>query len=194
MSPRAAHLASLALVALVVLAACGRPLPDDEAEKAPPGGDTTGAFDVGGGESGALKVAGDATLARLVRTAGRGFKEQEVVGVNFAEQPGGEAYAALCAGRVDVAATARPIAAPRREACGGKPAGDVELPIARAVTGDVYLYTTRKKLERRFEVETFIQYVLDNYEQVAERGGLTPLSEDEIQDARDQFEDAVSGL
>ena len=103
---RPAGLATLALLGLVVLAACGRPLPDDQAENAPPGGDTTGAFDVGGGEaSDSLKAAGDAELAKLVQAAGRAFETQEDVGVAFAEQPGEEAYAALCAGRVDVAAT-----------------------------------------------------------------------------------------
>jgi ABC-type phosphate transport system substrate-binding protein len=194
---RPAGLATLALVALVVLAACGRPLPDDQAENAPAGGDTTGAFDVGGGggeTSDSLKLAGDAELAKLVRAAGRAFEAQEDVGVKFAAQTGEEAYAALCAGRVEVAATAQPVAAARRKACGGKPESDVELPVARAPSGVVYLYTTRKALSRRFEVESFVQYVLDNNEQIAEKGGLQPLSEDEIQTARDRFEDAVSGL
>lgn len=192
---RPAGLATLALLTLVVLAACGRPLPDDQGENAPPGGDTTGAFDAGGGEaSDSLKVAGDAELANVVRAAGHAFKAQEDVGVRFAEQPGEEAYAALCAGRVDVAATAQPVAAARRQDCGGKPESDVELPVARAPGGVVYLYTTRKALSRRFEVESFVQYVLDNNEQIAEKGGLQPLSEDETQTARDRFEDAVSGL
>ena len=186
---------TLALLALAVLAACGRPLPDDRAENAPPGGDRTGAFDVRGEQAPPpLKVMGDAELAKLVRAAGRAFEAQEAVGATFAEQPGEEAYAALCAGRVDVAATAQPVALARRQDCGGKPANDVELPVARAPSGVVYLYTTRKALGRRFEVESFVQYVLDNYEQIAENGRLQALSGDEIQTARDRFEDAVSGL
>jgi ABC-type phosphate transport system substrate-binding protein len=192
---RPAGLATLVILALVVLAACGRPLPDDQEENAPPGGDTTGAFDVGGEEAApSLEVAGDAELAKLVRAAGRAFEALEDVGVRFAEQPGEGAYAALCAGRVDVAATAQPVAAARRQDCGGTPESDVELPVARAPSGVVYLYTTRKALGRRFEVESFVQYVLDNYEQIAQKGGLQALSGDEIETARDRFEDAVSGL
>ena len=112
---RPAGLATLALLGLVVLAACGRPLPDDKAENAPPGGDTTGAFDVGGEEpSPSLEVAGDAGLAKLVRAAGRAFQAQDDVDLRFAEQPGDAAYAALCFGcerdAADFASRAAPIA------------------------------------------------------------------------------------
>lgn len=186
----------LVVLCVVVLAGCGRSLPDEEQEVVPSGGDETGAFgDVGGGST-TVKVAAFAGARALAAAAAKGVHQDDPstrVAVKKADV--GAAIGELCNGRLSVAISDRRLSSSERKACSGRKAGGaVELEVAQAGASPVYAVTTTKVLTDSFETESFLQYVIDNNQEVTTGNGLDPLTPDELDEAQSTLDNAVGGL
>ena len=156
--------AGLVVLCVVVLAGCGRSLPDQDQEVVPSGGDETGAFgDVGGGST-TVKVAAFAGARALAAAAANGVHAGRSGDEGRPE--GGRRRAAigeLCNGRLSVAVSDRRLSTSERKACSGRKAGGaVELQAAHTGGSPLYAVTTTKVLTDSFETESFLQYVIDN--------------------------------
>ena len=92
---------------------------------------------------------------------------------------------ALCAGSVDIAAAI----GVERDICDAA----VGFRVAKSAGNPVVFFVNRDAL-MRFEVESLIQYAIDNGETVPSEAGLEPLTLDELQETQTKLEQVVAGV
>jgi hypothetical protein len=89
----------------------------------------------------------------------------------------------------------RRLSSSERKACSGRKAGGaVELQVAHTGGSSLYAATTTKVLTDSFETESFLQYLIDNNQELATGNGLDPLTTDELDEAQSTLDSAVGGL
>ena len=188
--------AGLVVLCVVVLAGCGRSLPDQDQELVPSGGDETGAFGDVGSDSTTVMVSAFAGARAFAAAAAKGVHQDDpATKVAVKEADVGAAIGELCDGRVSVALSDRRLSTSERNACSGrKAAGAVELQVAHTGGSPLYAVTTTKVLTDSFETESFLQYVIDNNQELATGNGLDPLTTDELDEAQSTLDNAVGGL
>ena len=176
-----------------MLAGCGRELPDRAAESVPAGGDEVGAFQELGDLSGRVETDGSPLLARFLTVSAREFRAEEPkVKVTVGRSGTADAVRQVCAGKLAVASADRAMSPRERKAC-ARVGGAVALHVADRGDRPLYLYATGESL-LRFEVEAFLQFVLDNEEQLARAAGVEPLTLDELQETTTVLEKALAGV
>ena len=166
----------------VAVAGCGRPLPDEGPVATGPA--QTGAFEESEAE-GAIRGVGAAGAPHdyLQAVADALSAEDPTVTLRLAEEE--PDFDALCQGKVDVVA-----ALGDRAVCDAA----VGFPVAKAAGEPVVFYVSRDSVLQTFEIESLIQYAVDNGESLAGQAGLEPLSIDELQETQTKLEQVIAGV
>jgi hypothetical protein len=167
---------------------CGRDRPGDLPAIGTDAAGETGAFEDVGGGGATFRVVVTAATQPLLTAAAKGYAtEDPTLRIVRQEADAKAAVAAVCAGKADAAV------AESGGTCGGAKAASVDFHVANADGTPVRLYVTRKAL-LRFEVEGFVQYVIDNGETLPGSAGLEPLSIDELQETQTVLEQVIAGV
>ena len=181
------------LLCATAVAGCGRERVDDSAQTIPTLSeeDAIGAFD----EEllGRIRAQGDRSVLGFVSVAGRKFRAEEPgVRVSATVSDTAKALSDICGrGRIDIAASAEPISEAGTKACASRGQKLAELHVANSTSSEpVFLYVRQSSL-RRLEVESFLEYVIGNDDELARASKLEPLSEDELQATQTAFEQAI---
>ncbi len=177
----AALLAGAVLLSLGGVA-CGRALPEDTPAATGPA--ETGAFQEPANDEGAITGTGTGEAHDYLAAVGKALEAEDPT-VKLRVEDAEPDYKALCAGRVDVVAAIGVV-----DVC--KQA--VAFHVADAGGAPVVFYVNRNSLLDTFEVESLIQYAVDNGETLPDKTGVDPLSIDELQDTQTKLEDAVAGV
>jgi len=173
-----------ALLALSGLG-CGRALPEEGPAATGPA--ETGAFEEPA-EEGAIKGVGTGAPYTYLVAVGKALAAEDPtvkLGVTEAEPD----FEALCAGKVDVVAAAGDA---DTDVCGGTDAA-VGFHVADAGGEPVVFYVNRDSIVR-FEVESLIQYAVDQGETLPGEAGLDPLSIDQLQETQTKLEQVIAGV
>jgi|SRR5215210_8459898 len=179
---RAAALLGAALLCVGGVA-CGRALPEDT--PAATGPVETGAFEEPPQEEdGAVEATGTGAPHDYLAAVGKALEAEDPT-VKLELQDAEPDYKALCAGRVDVVA-----ATGAADVCSEA----VGFHVADAGGEPVVFYVNRDSLLDKFEIESLIQYAVDNGETLPAQAGVDPLSIDELQDTQTKLEDVVAGV
>ena len=174
-------LAGVVLVA-VAGAGCGRSLPDEGPVATGPA--QTGAFEESEAE-GAIRGVGAAGAPNDYLQAVADAVSAEDPTVKLSLTQAEPDFDALCQGEVDVAA-----ALGDRAVCDAA----VGFTVAKAGKEPVVFYVNRDSLLQTFELESLIQYAVDNGESLSSQAGLEPLSIDELQETQTKLEQAIAGV
>lgn len=166
--------------------ACGRALPEET--PAATGPTETGAFEEPAGAEAIEGVGAGASRAYLVAVGEALAAEDRTVKLSVTdEEPD---FDALCQGDVDVVAATGDA---EDDVCGGTDAA-VGFHVADAEREPVVFYVNRDSLLQTFEVESLIQYAVDNGESLAAEAGLEPLPIDVLQETQTRLEQAIAGV
>jgi hypothetical protein len=187
-SARAPHGAAL-LAGAVVLAcsglACGRALP--EAGPVATGPAETGAFEEPEQE-GAIKGVGMGAPRAYLLAVGEAL-EAEDPAASLRVQDAEPDFDALCAGTVDIASA---VGDAGEDVCGGTDAA-VGFHVANVGDQPVVFYVNRESL-MGFELESLLQYAVDNGETLPQAAGLDPLGVEELQETQTKLEQVSAGV
>jgi hypothetical protein len=181
--------AVVAGAALLVLGsvACGRALPEDTPVATGPA--ETGAFEEPASEEGTIKAMGSGAPRDYLVAVGKALEAEDLT-VKLKVEDAQPDYDALCAGKVDI------VAGPGdadKDVCGGKDAA-AGFQVAKTGGQPVVFYVNRKSLLNKFEVESLIQYAVDNGETLPGDVGADALTIDELQDTQTKLEQVVAGV
>jgi ABC-type phosphate transport system substrate-binding protein len=178
-------LAGAALLAFSGLA-CGRALPEET--PATTGPVETGAFEEPATEEGTIEGVGSGAPGAYLRAVGKALEAEDPT-VKLRVQDAERDFQALCAGTVDIASA---VGAADKDVCGGTDAA-VGFHVADAEGGPVAFYVNRDSFAM-FEVESLVQYAVDNGETLPAEAGLAPLGIDELQETQTKLEQVGAGV
>jgi hypothetical protein len=180
------HAALLFGAALLSLggAACGRALPADT--PAATGPVETGAFEEPANGEGAIEAMGTGAPHDYLVAVGDALAAEDPT-VKLEVEDAEPDFEALCAGRTDVV-TATGDA--DEEICKGA----VGFHVADAGSEPVVFFVNRDAILGEFELESLIQYAVDNGQTLPAEAGLDPLSIDELQETQTKLEQVIAGV
>jgi hypothetical protein len=147
----------------------------------------TGAFEEPE-EEGAIRGVGTGAPRAYLLAVGEALEAEDPT-VRLRVEEGEPDFDTLCAGTVDVASA---VGDAGDDVCGGTDAA-VGFHVADLDGDPVVFYVNRESL-MGFEVESLLQYAVDNGEALPQAAGLDPLSVEELQETQTRLEQVIAGV